>query len=365
MPSQRDVEADAVALAFQAALTRIGAHSVAEALILWQTLPAQSQQSTAQAWLAQAVQLVMSGRRDAQALARAYYRLARALYTGKTIPDPLDLSEPTSISLSDLRSQFDSLAFQSAPVASQGSTPPSPTRTPQEGGSGRRGPVDVPLEDQAARDQEAKEERILIEEIRQLKAEQQAEAEAEARAEAEEALTNLGADNQTKKNRKLDTSLPASEIDKQRDQIHQDVGNRQASSIERMTLNGARNELWSLSGRDKRVIGYVRLSRTGTPCGWCAMLISRGPVYRSESTASFKGGAAVYADGNTYHDNCHCYAMPVFGVQQYDNSELFDLNRKYAEEWPRVTRGLSGKAALSAWRYFIRQEQKNLHGQAS
>lgn len=365
MPSQREVEADAVTLAFQAALTRIGAHSVAEAIALWETLPAQSQQSAAQTWLDQAVRLVMSGRQDAQALARAYYRLARALHTGRTIPNPLDPFEPKSISLSTLRTEFDTLAFQSAPVASTGSTPPSPTRTPQEARSGQPRPLDVPLEDQAARDQEAEDERILIEEIRQLKAEQQAEAEAEARAEAEDALTNLGANNQTKKVRKLDTSLPASEIDKQRDQIHEDVGNRQASSVERMTLNGARSELWSLSSRDKRVIGYVRLSRTGTPCGWCAMLISRGPVYRSEASASFKGGAAVYSDGNTYHDNCHCYAVPVFGVQQFDNSELFDLNRKYAEEWPRVTRGLSGKAALSAWRYFIRQQQKDLRGQAS
>jgi hypothetical protein len=81
------------------------------------------------------------------------------------------------------------------------------------------------------------------------------------------------------------------------------------------------------------------------------MLISRGPVYRSQSSAEF-------ADGDKYHDNCHCYAEPVFTREQYNGSATYELNRRYEELWPKVTRGLSGKAAVSAWRRFIRQEQQ-------
>jgi hypothetical protein len=80
------------------------------------------------------------------------------------------------------------------------------------------------------------------------------------------------------------------------------------------------------------------------------MLISRGPVYRSQNSAEF-------ADGDKYHDNCHCYAEPVFTREQYSGSATYELNRRYEELWPKVTRGLSGKAAVSAWRRFIRQEQ--------
>jgi hypothetical protein len=115
-------------------------------------------------------------------------------------------------------------------------------------------------------------------------------------------------------------------------------------------MDGARGQVWSLAQRDPRVIGYVRLSRSGTPCGWCAMLISRGPVYKSQRTAE-------YADGDKYHDNCHCYAEPVYGREQYGDSALYALNRRYEQLWPQVTKGLRGKAALSAWRRFIRQEQ--------
>jgi hypothetical protein len=116
-------------------------------------------------------------------------------------------------------------------------------------------------------------------------------------------------------------------------------------------MNGGRSTVWNHMQRDKRAIGYIRLSRTGTPCGWCAMLISRGPVYRSQNSAE-------YADGDKYHDNCHCYAEPVFSREQYNGSSTYELNRRYEELWPKVTRGLSGKAAVSAWRRFIRQEQK-------
>ena len=40
------------------------------------------------------------------------------------------------------------------------------------------------------------------------------------------------------------------------------------------------------------------------PGRFCLMLISRGPVYRSEDTA----GA-----GSAYHDHCDCRIVPVFG----------------------------------------------------
>ena len=77
------------------------------------------------------------------------------------------------------------------------------------------------------------------------------------------------------------------------------------------------------------------------------MLISRGVAYKS-------GRSATYSDGDKYHGNCHCYAEPVFSYDQYADSSLTELNRRYAADWPRVTKGLSGKAAVSAWRRFIR-----------
>jgi hypothetical protein len=74
------------------------------------------------------------------------------------------------------------------------------------------------------------------------------------------------------------------------------------------------------------------------------------------STAPQK--SAEFADGDKYHDNCHCYAEPVFSREQYKSSSAYELNRRYEELWPKVTKGLTGKQAVSAWRRFIRQEQQ-------
>lgn len=79
------------------------------------------------------------------------------------------------------------------------------------------------------------------------------------------------------------------------------------------------------------------------------MLMSRGPVYKTANSA-------IYAEGDLYHDNCNCYAEPIYSTEQYETSPLFELNRQYQELWPIVTEGLGGKSALSAWRRFIRQQ---------
>jgi len=79
------------------------------------------------------------------------------------------------------------------------------------------------------------------------------------------------------------------------------------------------------------------------------MLISRGAVYKSATSAEF-------ANGDKYHDNCHCVAEPIFTSDQAASGR-YSLNRAYGTLWPQVTAGLSGKAALRAWRRFIRQQQ--------
>jgi hypothetical protein len=278
----------------------------------------------------------MFRRARARDLALAYYRYHRALLTGTTIPDPSDPERTPSTTLSDLRETFTDLATTPSPP------PPSDPSPP---------PVDDEDEDDEA-------DRILIEEIERLE-EEIARLEAEAEKEAATALAALGPLNQQKLIDQIEDDITAAEAKAAEADAHAKAGARQAAATARVVQDGARSTIWNVAERDKRVIGYVRLSRTGTPCGWCAMLISRGPVYRSQDSATYKG-AASYDDGDKYHDNCNCYAMPIYSPGQYASSSLFDLNRKYAEEWPRVTRGLSGKSAVSAWRRFIRQEARDL-----
>lgn len=343
----RQAEAEAASTAFHAALAAQGVQVVTDALVLWDEVPPNAPAGTAARWLNAAVSLVMNRRRVTRDLALAYYRLVRALHTDATIRLPGDPTG-TTIPLNTLRQDFAALAAPERPAPA---SPSSDTNPAPEAAREPARPEESPDEE------DDEDDRILLEELASLEAES-ARIEAAAEEEARTALAALGPLNQQRLVGQIDNEDTASNVDKARDEAHLKAGSRQAAAASRIVQDGGRSRLWSVSNNDKRCIGYVRLSRTGTPCGWCAMLISRGPVYRSEGSATFAGGAASYDDGDKYHDNCNCYAMPVFTREQYGESDLFALNRKYAEEWPRVTRGLSGKAALSAWRDFIRREQK-------
>ncbi|AKY03616.1 hypothetical protein SEA_IZZY_9 [Streptomyces phage Izzy] len=348
----RHKEADEASVAFHIALTQIGVGTVEDALKLWSEVPPTARASTASSWLRKAVLLVMTRRRRSRDLARAYYRLARALRTGTTVADPRK-AEPRYITLDTLRREFAALsggAEQPQEGRSESSTtesPDTPSQPAQSPATDADEPADAPAEDES---EDAEADRILVEELAGLR-EEEDRIEREAQAEIEEALTNLGTANLDKKLDGIDTEQSAKDVDRLRDEAHAQAGARQAAAASRVAMNGARSTVWNHANRDRRAIGYIRLSRTGTPCGWCAMLISRGPVYRSERSAE-------YADGDKYHDNCHCFAEPVFSREQYRNSSLYELNRKYEELWPQVTKGLSGKAAVAAWRRFIRTEQK-------
>ncbi|MFI0985032.1 VG15 protein [Streptomyces exfoliatus] len=322
-------ETDVVSAAFHIALSEIGAKTTAEALALWRDVPPERRAATAGAWLRKAITLVMSRRRQSRDLARAYYRLARALQTGRTVADPYH-PEPSHVSLADLRREFAELAG---------------TYKPHTRRAGEAATVDDG-EASPARQIEGDEgelggDRVLVEELEGLREDEEL-VERQAEAELRIVLEALGTAN-------LDRRLTLDDTDP--DEAHRQAGAQQAAAASRVAMNGARSSNWTHMRRDRRALGYVRLSRTGTPCGWCAMLISRGPVYKSRESATFN-------DGDRYHDNCHCYAMPVWNRDQYQSSELTALSRQYEALWPEVTKGHTGKDAVSVWRRFVRQKQR-------
>ncbi|CCQ44320.1 hypothetical protein ARTSIC4J27_244 [Pseudarthrobacter siccitolerans] len=68
----------------------------------------------------------------------------------------------------------------------------------------------------------------------------------------------------------------------------------------RLTLEAPRQGLIQLVNKDKDALGWSRVS-DGQPCYFCAMLLSRGPAYKSEKTARFKA-----------HNGCGCSVRPFF-----------------------------------------------------
>lgn len=307
----RAAEADRAAVAFHIALVRIGAQAAAEALALWRAYPVNGSPSASKSFIYAALILVSRRRREARQLARAYYRLIRALHTGRTISDPS--KRETRVTLGSLRDDFMELA---------------PTYAADTDGDSDVLPVDsVPSLSDAAADQAFRDEALTT-------------------------ITALGPDALDKANGKLDPNDPASQVDAERQAAHDQAGADVAADVSRLVQDGARAELWDKTQRDPRAVGYIRLSRTGTPCGFCAMLISRGPVYKSSKAAGGDG----YNEGDLYHRNCNCYSEPIFSITDYKTNPRYALNREYEALWPKVTKGYSGKDALNAWRRYIRTQ---------
>lgn len=84
------------------------------------------------------------------------------------------------------------------------------------------------------------------------------------------------------------------------------------------------------AGRDKlaKSAPLWRRVTDGKPCGFCAMVASRGPVYTSESAAG--------ANGNRYHARCGCTAEPYFGDP--NDWEPSPEERRFMEAYTSVYR---------------------------
>lgn len=108
-----------------------------------------------------------------------------------------------------------------------------------------------------------------------------------------------------------------------------------AGVVTRLVTAAAHQQILSSVAKDPRAIAWARIAGDSHPCSFCAMLISRGAVYKSEQQADFRA-----------HDHCECLAVPCFTHEDAQSLQ----SRELADAWKRVTAGYSGKAALRAWR---------------
>ncbi len=107
-----------------------------------------------------------------------------------------------------------------------------------------------------------------------------------------------------------------------------------AGAAVRLALAGSRDTLVETVKADPRALGWSRVT-SGSPCAFCAMLASRGPVYVAEDSAGFEP-----------HDRCGCQPEAVFSRQ----AEWPPGAREYRDQWDRATEGLSGQDAVNAFR---------------
>ena len=372
-PDEALEEAQRATVAFHIALAKLGVETIEEAIALFRRLNTSDIAGTATGWLDDAISMVMTRRDRSQELALAYYRLFRALRTGTTIPDPRD-PEPAYVTLDDLRGEFEEL-LDSAGVGDEDIPEQdvhSPEPDPYEGRwtdengdtveadpDGESDPPDeipdeIPIDPEWAGADDSTAE--LIEELtRQDEYSEQiiedllTEIVNDVKADLEDA------DRAEKRN--------PERAEKKREKVRENARQAAAGYAQLVTLNAARGALTYMHRSDRRAIGYVRVSRTGTPCHFCAMLIGRGVVYKSAQSA----GGGFYDKGDEYHANCQCFALPIFFMRDYESMELFDMNRKLGKEWrdgPTAAdwdgADRTSNPALTAWRRYWTRRKKEL-----
>jgi hypothetical protein len=93
-----------------------------------------------------------------------------------------------------------------------------------------------------------------------------------------------------------------------------------AGAASRHVLTGGRQSLLTLVDRDTVAKGWIRVTDSD-PCSFCAMLASRGPVFKdkaafAESNAQFQNNPKLGATPGDakVHDNCACTMEPVYSL---------------------------------------------------
>lgn len=94
----------------------------------------------------------------------------------------------------------------------------------------------------------------------------------------------------------------------------------------KLALDTGRLEIIDATRSDRDARGWARVTKPGS-CYFCAMLATRGAVYKSRTTASFEP-----------HDHCHCTVEPLFGSAYEAPAHVRQTKALY----DRVTAGVSG-----------------------
>lgn len=115
---------------------------------------------------------------------------------------------------------------------------------------------------------------------------------------------------------------------------------------------GRRLALNAVKGETRRV-GFARVATGRETCAFCLMLVSRGPVFKSELQAGAKkeGAAEILADRNDvsdeelddlmtrWHPGCDCKVVAVFDENNWEGREDF---LRMEQIWKDYTKGFSG-----------------------
>lgn len=371
-------ELEAIEEAHRAAQARIGIAGAYLTLAEWMSgVSVVNPVATGVVWTAAAIRVVAALRRKSRRLTQSYYQLARALETGETMGD-MEGAEPAgSVKLSALRKAFLDQLLDVASLGREVGLDTDETAQwfdkeltrmkPDHDVDSVRGAslarVDLGKYVQQVLDytEKASDIDIAIEafpwptdtdedllrrtlepHFKKMLADMKAEA-AKALDEPDEVSGAPGAREKALAN------------------LLERKGNTMAGEVQRLGAKAGRDTQERAINRDGKVKAVAR--QTGpNPCAFCAMLASRGFVYKSEASATSKTTLYEKKNGrlgftlDKYHDNCGCTAITRWVASR--QSDLPELNQFFDAQWPIVTKGYKGVDALNAWRRWLNARRR-------
>lgn len=125
-------------------------------------------------------------------------------------------------------------------------------------------------------------------------------------------------------------------------------GTAAAGSAMRHVGNGGRSQVKEAQKADVKALGYVRVTRGVGTCYFCAMLASRGKVYKDDSfdlsDPRFEGPGTAKV-----HDSCRCTLRPIYTRTDEELPEfgraMYDLWND-PDFWPEESTG----SVMNDWR---------------
>lgn len=355
-----DPEVLAIEKLHQAAQARLGFAAAFLSLSEWQAVAPLKPAETAATWLAFSLKAIAAIRILSRRLAVQHYQLIRALETGRTlgVPEgfPATIGDTT---LGDLRSSFRKTALDIASMPSSRSRSDDPNirwfeeqlaSIPPDALPGKIHLDDIEVDPliQDLLDVEGTGDAttiqidkytwpkdLTLEEVDQRYSDllrQQA-------VDAGSKVTDL----------RQNPDLTPDEALTQIETTHASTGSIGSGLVDSAGMAGGRDAVLGAIRNDRLVLAVAR--GTGPdPCAFCAMLASRGFVYKSEATAGVGNDETIVK----YHIHCHCY--PIF--RYVKASELPPLNAYFQEKWYEVTYPYNGHDAVKAWRRWIYAQRK-------
>lgn len=135
----------------------------------------------------------------------------------------------------------------------------------------------------------------------------------------------------------------------------EDIGKPLSRTAATVANKGGRDALATARNADTEVIGYYRKT-DADPCGFCAMLASRGAAYTEDRNTDKAGRKWADAENpDKYHPGCNCQVLPLFRGQSMpaeDNAKRAEWERRFKD-----TPG-SGAAQARAFQEAINAERK-------